>query len=82
MVGWVGVPHVTDIPQAHMFWKNVGMRGGPAPVRAYLPDLLDRVLDGRLSPGRVFDLTLPLGQVAEAYAAMDERRSIKTLLRP
>jgi threonine dehydrogenase-like Zn-dependent dehydrogenase len=82
MVGWVGVPHVTDIPQEHMFWKNVGLRGGPAPVRAYLPDLLQRVLEGNIEPGKVFDLTLPLDQVAEAYAAMDERRSIKTLLRP
>ncbi len=82
MVGWVGVPHVTDLPQEHMFWKNVGLRGGPAPVRAYLPDLLERVWDGRIEPGRVFDLTLPLAEVAEAYAAMDERRAIKVLLRP
>jgi threonine dehydrogenase-like Zn-dependent dehydrogenase len=82
MVGWVGVPHVTDLPQEHMFWKNVGLRGGAAPVRAYLPDLLDRVWEGRIDPGRVFDLTLPLDQVAEGYAAMDQRRSIKTLLRP
>ena len=82
MVGWVGVPHVTDLPQEHMFWKNVGLRGGPAPVRAYLPDLLDRVLERRLDPGRVFDLTLPLAEVAEAYAAMDERRATKVLLKP
>jgi threonine dehydrogenase-like Zn-dependent dehydrogenase len=82
MVGWVGVPHVTDLPQQHMFWKNVGLRGGPAPVRAYLPDLLDRVWTGRIDPGRVFDLTLPLDQVAEGYAAMDQRRAIKTLRRP
>jgi len=82
MVGWVGVPHVSDIPQTHMFWRNVGLRGGPAPVRAYLPDLLDRVLSGDINPGRVFDLTLPLSEVAEAYAAMDERRAIKTLLMP
>jgi threonine dehydrogenase-like Zn-dependent dehydrogenase len=82
MVGWVGVPHVTDLPQQHMFWKNVGLRGGPAPVRAYLPDLLGRVWNGRIDPGRVFDLSLPLAQVAEGYAAMDERRAIKTLLRP
>ena len=82
MVGWVGVPHVTDLPQQHMFWKNVGLRGGPAPVRAYLPDLLDRVWSGRIEPGKVFDLTLPLDQVAEGYAAMDERRAVKTLLRP
>jgi threonine dehydrogenase-like Zn-dependent dehydrogenase len=82
MVGWVGVPHVSDIPQAHMFWRNVGLRGGPAPVRAFLPDLLGRVLSGQIDPGRVFDLTLPLSEVAEGYAAMDERRAIKTMLVP
>jgi threonine dehydrogenase-like Zn-dependent dehydrogenase len=82
MVGWVGVPHFTDLPQQHMFLKNVGLRGGPAPARAYLPDLLERVLAGRIEPGKVFDLTLPLDQVAEGYAAMDERRAIKTLLTP
>ncbi|MEV5750327.1 zinc-dependent alcohol dehydrogenase family protein [Actinoallomurus sp. NPDC052308] len=82
MVGWVGVPHITDIPQEHMFWKNVGLRGGPAPARAYLPDLLERVWERRIEPGEVFDLTLPLEKVAEAYAAMDERRAIKALLRP
>jgi len=82
MVGWVGVPHVADLPQEHMFWKNVGLRGGPAPVRAYLPDLLDRVWNGRIDPGRVFDLTLPLDDVADAYAAMDERRATKVLLLP
>ncbi len=82
MVGWVGVPHVTDLPQEHMFWRNVGLRGGPAPVRAYLPDLLAKVLEGTIDPGRVFDLTLPLDEVAEAYAAMDERRATKVLLRP
>ena len=82
MVGWVGVPHVTDIPQEHMFWKNVGLRGGPAPVRAYLPDLLQRVWDGRIEHGKVFDLTLPLEPVGEGYAAMDERRAIKTRLTP
>ncbi len=82
MVGWVGLPHVTDLPQEHMFWRNVGLRGGPAPVRAYLPDLLERVWERRIDPGKVFDLTLPLSEVAEAYAAMDERRAIKALLRP
>jgi threonine dehydrogenase-like Zn-dependent dehydrogenase len=82
MVGWVGLPHTTDLPQEHMFWRNVGLRGGPAPVRAYLPDLLQRVWDGRIEPGRVFDLALPLSEVAEGYAAMDERRAIKSLLRP
>lgn len=82
MVGWVGVPHVADLPQQHMFWNNVGLQGGVAPVRAYLPDLLSRVLDGRIDPSPVFDLTLPLADVAEAYAAMDERRAIKVLLQP
>lgn len=82
MVGWVGVPHVTQLPQEHMFWKNVGLRGGPAPVRAYLPDLLKRVWDGTIEPGKVFDLTLSLEHVAEAYAAMDQRRATKVLLRP
>jgi threonine dehydrogenase-like Zn-dependent dehydrogenase len=82
MVGWVGVPHITDLPQEHMFWRNVGLRGGPAPVRAYLPNLLRWVWDGHIEPGRVFDLTLPLDRVAEAYTAMDQRRSIKTLLQP
>ena len=82
MVGWVGVPHVTLLPQEHMFWKNVGLRGGPAPVRAYLPDLLKRVWDGTIEPGKVFDPTLPLDHVAEAYAAMDQRRATKVLLRP
>ena len=82
MVGWVGVPHVTDIPQQHMFWRNVGLRGGVAPVRAYLPELLERTLDGRIDPGAVFDLTLPLESAAQAYAAMHERQSIKALLRP
>ncbi len=82
MVGWVGVPHVTDIPQQHMFGRNVGLRGGAAPVRAYLPDLLERTLAGKIDPGKVFDLTLPLEEAAQGYAAMDERRSIKTLLTP
>lgn len=56
------------------------MMGGPAPVRRFLPDLMDRVLQGRIQPGRVFDLVLPLDQVAEGYKAMDERRAIKTML--
>ena len=65
-----------------MFGKNIGLAGGMAPVRTYLPDLLERVLDGRIDPGLVFDLTLPLDDVAEAYRAMDERRAIKVLLQP
>jgi threonine dehydrogenase-like Zn-dependent dehydrogenase len=60
----------------------VGLRGGPAPVRRYLPDLIDRVQSGRINPGKVFDLVLPLEQVAEGYQAMDDRRAIKALLKP
>ncbi|GAA6525540.1 zinc-dependent alcohol dehydrogenase family protein [Intrasporangium sp. DVR] len=81
-VGFVGVPHGVELPVRHMFRRNIGLAGGMAPVRRYLPDLLERVLDGRINPGRVFDLTLPLAEVAEGYRAMDERRAIKVLLRP
>ncbi len=81
-VGMVGVPHEVDLPLRRMFSKNIGLAGGMAPVRKYLPDLLDRVLDRRIDPGPVFDLTLPLDQVAEGYAAMDERRAVKVLLQP
>jgi threonine dehydrogenase-like Zn-dependent dehydrogenase len=82
MVGWVGAPHGVDLSMADSFWRNVGVRGGPAPVRAYLPALIDRVWTRRIDPGKVFDLELPLDQVGEAYRAMDERRAIKALLRP
>jgi threonine dehydrogenase-like Zn-dependent dehydrogenase len=81
-VGFVGLPHGVRIDGQELFLSHVGLRGGPAPVRAYLPDLIQRVLDGRIDPGRVFDLTLPLEEVAEGYRAMDERRAIKALLRP
>ncbi|MGX1509569.1 zinc-dependent alcohol dehydrogenase family protein [Streptomyces collinus] len=81
-VGFVGVPHEVAIDGQELFFSHVGLRGGPAPVRRYLPDLIDRVLSGAIDPGKVFDLTLPLDQVAEGYHAMDERRAIKTLLTP
>ena len=81
-VGFVGVPHDVVVPVREMFGRNVGLRGGVAPVRRYLEQLRDDVLAGEIDPGRVFDLTLPLEQVAEAYAAMDERRAIKVMLRP
>lgn len=80
-IGLVGIPH-GGLPVDALFWRNVGIKGGPAHCRAYLPHLLDLVLDRRINPGRVFDLDLPLSEVAEGYAAMDERRAIKTLLRP
>jgi threonine dehydrogenase-like Zn-dependent dehydrogenase len=81
-VGFVGVPHGVELPIGKMFSRNVGIAGGLAPARAYLPDLMKDVLDGTISPGLVFDLELPLSEVAEAYRAMHERRAIKTLLRP
>ena len=67
---------------ADTFWQNVGVRGGPAPVRNYLPDLVDRVRSRPIEPGKVFDLELRLDQVADAYRTMDHRRAIKVLLRP
>ncbi|MFD7730814.1 zinc-dependent alcohol dehydrogenase family protein [Kitasatospora phosalacinea] len=81
-VGFVGVPHGVAVDGQELFFSHVGLRGGPAPVRRYLPDLIERVLTGRIDPGRVFDLTLPLADVAEGYRAMDERRAIKALLKP
>ncbi|GLX53942.1 IMP dehydrogenase [Streptomyces hygroscopicus subsp. hygroscopicus] len=81
-VGFVGVPHGVAVDGQELFFSHVALRGGPAPVRRYLPGLIDRVLTGGIEPGRVFDLTLPLDQVAEGYKAMDERRAIKTLLKP
>ena len=81
-VGFVGVPHGVELPVRAMFARNVGLAGGMAPVRQYLPDLLGHVLSGRINPGRVFDLTLPLEQVAEGYRLMDERRAVKVLLEP
>ncbi|MGN9789553.1 zinc-dependent alcohol dehydrogenase family protein [Streptomyces sp. OZ13] len=81
-VGFVGVPHEVAVDGQELFFSHVGLRGGPAPVRRYLPDLIERVLSGRIDPGKVFDLTLPLEQVAEGYKAMDERSAIKALLKP
>ncbi len=81
-VGFVGMPHDVRIDGQQLFFSHVGLRGGPAPVRAYLPDLIERVVSGRINPGKVFDLTLSLDEVAEGYKAMDERRAIKALLLP
>ena len=81
-VGFVGVPHGVELPVRRMFQKNVGLAGGMAPVREYLPHLLGLVLDGTIEPGKVFDATLPMDQVAEGYKMMDERRAIKVLLEP
>ncbi len=81
-VGYVGVPHGVNLPGEELFYSHVGLRGGPAPVRRFLPQLIDLVCNGEIDPGKVFDLTLPLDQVAEGYQAMNERRAIKTLLCP
>lgn len=81
-VGYVGVPHGVELPIRTMFSNNITVAGGVAPVRRYLPELMDDVLSGAIDPGLVFDLTLPLDEVAEGYTAMHERRAIKTLLRP
>lgn len=81
-VGYVGVPHGVSLDGEQLFFSHVHLYGGPAPVRRYLPELIKLVLDGKINPGKVFDLTLALDQVAEGYRAMDERRAIKTLLRP
>lgn len=81
-VGFVGVPHGVEVPIGTMFGSNVRLAGGVAPVRAYLEQLRDDVLAGAIDPGKVFDVTMPLADVAAAYAAMDERRAIKVMLRP
>jgi threonine dehydrogenase-like Zn-dependent dehydrogenase len=81
-VGYVGVPHGVALDGQALFFGHVRLHGGPAPVRRYLPQLIDLVWKEKIQPGKVFDLTLPLDQVAEAYRAMDERRAIKALLRP
>jgi threonine dehydrogenase-like Zn-dependent dehydrogenase len=80
-VGYVGVPHGVEVPITRLFYGSVGLKGGPAPVRAYLPELLEDVLAGRINPGRVFDFETDLAHIAEAYAAMDERRAVKSLVR-
>ena len=82
IIGAVGFPTYEHFAYKDIFWKNVGIRGGVAPARAYIPELLEPVLRGQIQPGRVFDFRTTLDHVAEAYAAMDERRAIKALLRP
>ena len=81
-VGYVGVPHGVELSGEQLFYEHVHLHGGPAPVRRYLPELIRLVWDRKMNPGTVFDLVLPLDQVAQGYRAMDERRAIKALLRP
>ena len=80
-VGFVGVSHGVTLDGQQLFFGQKRMLGGPAPVRRFLPDLMDRVLKGGIKPGKVFDLELPLAEVADGYRAMDEWRAIKVLLR-
>jgi threonine dehydrogenase-like Zn-dependent dehydrogenase len=70
------------ITRPQLFFSHVHLHGGPAPVRRYLPELIKVVLNGKINPGKVFDLALPLDHVTEGYRAMDQRRAIKSLLRP
>ncbi|MCB9638368.1 MAG: zinc-dependent alcohol dehydrogenase family protein [Myxococcales bacterium] len=81
-VSFVGMPHGVELSGLELFFSHVHLHGGPAPVRRYLPKLMQLVLDEKINPGKVFDLTLPIDQVADAYKAMDDRRAIKALLCP
>jgi threonine dehydrogenase-like Zn-dependent dehydrogenase len=81
-VGYVGVPHGVDLPGEELFYSHVHLHGGPAPVRRFLPEMIDAIWKREIDPGRVFDLTLPLDEAAEGYRAMDERRAVKALLLP
>jgi threonine dehydrogenase-like Zn-dependent dehydrogenase len=81
-VSYVGVPHGVELDGQQTFFSHVHLHGGPAPVRRYLPTLIDLIVKDEIQPGKVFDLDLPMERVAEGYAAMDERRAIKALLRP
>ncbi len=81
-VGYVGVAHGVELPGTELFFAEVHLLGGPAPVRRFLPELIDLIVKREIEPGKVFDLELPLDEAAEGYRAMDERRAIKALLRP
>lgn len=81
-IGYVGVPHGVELAGDNLFYSHVHLHGGPAPVRRFLPELIELVWNKKVNPGKVFDLDLPLDRVAEGYRAMDERRAIKALLRP
>jgi threonine dehydrogenase-like Zn-dependent dehydrogenase len=81
-VSYVGVPHDVSLDGQELFFRHVHLHGGPAPVRRYLPELIELIWNGIIDPGKVFDLVLPLDRVAEGYRAMDERRAIKALLLP
>ena len=80
-VGYVGVAHEgVRLPADELFFPAIHLHGGPAPVRRFLPDLIDLIWNREIDPGKVFDLTLPLEQAAEGYTAMDEQRAVKVML--
>jgi len=81
-VGFVGVAHDVAVPGMDLFWSLAQVHGGPAPVRRFLPELIDLIWNRRIDPGKVFDLEVPLDEAAEGYRAMDQREAIKVLLRP
>ena len=80
VVGAIGAPHDIVVPMDTVIFRNIGLRGGVSPVRRYIPELLEDVLEGRIHPGLVFDFTTDLSGIQEAYEAMDQRRAIKSLL--
>jgi hypothetical protein len=81
-IGRVGVPEHDTTATGPAFWKNASMAGGPAPVRAYIEELLPDVLEGRIEPGRVFDRAITLDDVPDGYRAMNDRESIKVMVKP
>jgi threonine dehydrogenase-like Zn-dependent dehydrogenase len=81
-VGYVGVAHGVELPGEELFFSHVHLHGGPAPVRRFLPELIELIWNRQIDPGKVFDLDLPLDQAAEGYKAMDDRQAIKVLLHP
>ena len=81
-VGYVGVSHDVTLGGEDLFMSHVHLHGGPAPVRRFLPDLMDRIWERKINPAKVFDLELPLAEAADGYRAMDTRQAIKVLLRP
>jgi threonine dehydrogenase-like Zn-dependent dehydrogenase len=81
-LGYVGVSHDVALPGEELFFSHIHVHGGPAPVRRFLPELIELIWTRQIDPGKVFDLELPLERAAEGYRSMDERRAIKVLLRP
>ena len=80
MIGYVGVPHASDLPLMKLFTNNIGVRGGMAPAAAYIPELLPDVLDGKLDVSAIFTKTIKLDELAAGYQAMDDRQAIKVLI--